>query len=303
MRTLVTGGAGFIGSHIVDLLIAGGHRPLVVDDFSTGRRENLHASAEVVELDIAHEGLAAVLDHFGPDAVVHQAAQPAMPRSLAEPLLDCRSNILGTLNLLECCRQSGVRRVVMASSAAVYGEPEQVPLQENAATRPLSPYGLSKLTAEAYGQLYNRLHGMDVVALRYANVYGPRQDTRGEAGVVCLFITQMLQAQQPVIHGDGRQTRDLVFVEDVARANLLALAPEVPSGVYNVGRGTGTDILTLFDLLNRGRLPRVHSGPRPGDIRHSVLDSSAFQRVSGWRALVPLDEGLARTVAHFQTGG
>jgi len=303
MRTLVTGGAGFIGSHTVDLLIAREHEVVVVDDLSTGRRENVHREAMLVEMDIADPELSTLFSSDQFDAVVHLAAQPSVPRSIQEPLYDGRVNILGTINLLECCRHSGVGRFVFASSAAVYGDPERVPIPETAATRPLSPYGLTKLTAESYLRLYHDLFGLETVALRYANVYGPRQDALGEAGVVCLFVTQILNGQQPLIHGDGLQTRDFVYVEDIARANLLALGPDIPAGVYNAGGGRASTIIKLFDLISGGRAPRVHADPRPGDIRDSVLEVSTARRALAWQVTIPLADGLQRTWAHFSPVG
>jgi UDP-glucose 4-epimerase len=299
MNVLVTGGAGFIGSHIVDLLIEADHRVWVVDDLSTGRRENVHAAAAFEELDIATAGLARVFEQARPFAVVHQAAQPSVPRSIQEPLLDARTNIVGTVNLLECCRRFGVQRIVFASSAAVYGKPEQIPLTEGAATRPLSPYGVAKLAAERYLSLFHELFGLEAIVLRYANVYGPRQDAHGEAGVVSIFVNQVLTGDQPVIHGDGGQTRDFVYVADIARANLAALQPEAKSGIYNVGSGTGTSISKLFELVATGRVRPRHGPTRPGDIRHSVLDPSVIEQAFGWRVETRLAEGLAATMTYF----
>jgi UDP-glucose 4-epimerase len=300
MKILVTGGAGFIGSHIADLLVEQGHEMVVVDDLSTGRRENVHPAAAFEELDIAAADLAHIFERYRPAAVVHEAAQPSVPRSIEDPLLDTRTNVLGTVNLLECCRRFGVRRFVFASSAAVYGEPERIPLPETAPTRPLSPYGLAKLTGERYAKLFHKLFGLDTVILRYANVYGPRQDANGEAGVVSVFADQILAGKRPLIHGDGRQTRDFVFVKDIARANLLALQPEAPAGTYNVGSGVATSVAELFDLLAAGRIQPRYGPSRRGDIRHSVLDPSAIEQALGWRAETPLPDGLAETVASLQ---
>ena len=300
MQIMITGGAGFIGSHIADLLIEDGHTVVVVDNLSTGRRENLPPAAAFVELDITDPALEALFQQKPFDAVCHQAAQPSVPRSLAEPLFDGRVNILGTLHLLECCRRYGVGRFVFASSAAVYGNPLQIPIREDAPPRPLSPYGLAKLTAEGYLRLYHNLFGVEAIALRYANVYGPRQDAHGEAGVVAIFADKMLAGEQPVIDGDGEQTRDFVFVTDVARANLAALAHDVPAGVYNVGSGIATSINRLFDLLSASRFPRRHGPARPGDIHHSLLDSAALHAACDWRPTVPLAEGLAHTWAHLE---
>ena len=299
MKVLVTGGAGFIGSHIVDLLVEQDHRVIVVDDLSTGRRENVHPAATFVELDIAAAGLAAIFEHHQPTAVVHQAAQPSVPRSIQEPVLDTRTNILGTVNLLHCCRRFGVQRFTFASSAAVYGEPEMIPLPETATTRPLSPYGLAKLAGEGYLDLFHRLDGLETIVLRYANVYGPRQDAHGEAGVVSIFIDRVLAGERPVIHGDGCQTRDFVYVGDIARANVMALAPGAPVGIYNAGSSVATSVAELFDLIAAGRVEPLQGPPRPGDIRHSVLNSALIERALGWRAETPLPVGLAATLAHF----
>ena len=296
MRVLVTGGAGFIGSHIVDLLIGEGHQVTVVDDLSTGRLENIHPDATFVKMDIASPALGTFFDF---DAVVHQAAQPGVPRSLADPLFDAKVNIVGTVALLELCRQRNVRRFVFASSAAVYGTPEQLPIPEDAPKSPLSPYGLAKLSAERYTLLYHQLYGLETVALRYGNVYGPRQDACGEAGVVSIFINDVLQGKQPEIHGDGLQTRDFVYVADIARANLLALAPETPTGVFNVGSGVATHIVDLFDMINNGRMLQVFGPARSGDIRDSVLDVTAIHHALNWSAAVHLAEGLAKTWEYF----
>lgn len=299
MHVLVTGGAGFIGSHIVDLLIEQDHRVVVVDNLSTGRRENVHPAAAFEELDIATAELTQVFEQHLPAAVVHQAAQPSVPRSIQEPLLDALTNVLGTVNLLECCRRFGVQRFVFASSAAVYGEPEEIPLRETASARPLSPYGLAKLTGERYVDLFRQLFGLGAVVLRYANVYGPRQDAHGEAGVVSIFCNQILAGKQPVIHGDGRQTRDFCYVKDIARANVMALQPDAATGVFNVGSGMATSIAELFDLIAGGRVQPRYGAPRAGDIRHSLLDPTAIQRALGWRSETRLEEGLAATLSYF----
>lgn len=299
-KTLVTGGAGFIGSHVVDLLVAQGHRVVILDDLSTGRREYIHPDTEFIQVDISSPRVKGVIERHDLDAVIHLAAQPAVAPSIQDPLFDCRVNILGTLNLLGSCARNKVRRFVYASTAAVYGEPGQLPLTESAPTCPRSPYGLSKLTAERYLRLYHDLFGLETVTLRYGNVYGPRQSTIGEAGVICLFITQMLRGEQPVIHGDGLQTRDFVYVSDIARANLMALSPDAPPGVYNVSTGVGTAIASVFDALAGGRFARFHGEPRPGDVRHSALDPTAIRRTMGWQPTVPLSDGLAFTEEFFQ---
>lgn len=299
MRVLVTGGAGFIGSHIVERLIARGHAVTVLDSLSTGRLENVHPAASFVQADITDPHLPRTLAGESFDAVIHQAAQVSVMRSIDDPMFDAQVNFVGTLRLLEHCCRTDVKHFVFASSAAIYGNPRVIPVAEDAPTQPLSPYAMSKLAAEEYLRKRVCRSDLKIVILRYANVYGPRQSARGEAGVVCAFMRQTLAGQATLIHGDGRQTRDFVYVDDVAEANLLALKSDAPSGVYNVGTGQSTSILELHHLLVGTASPRRHIPPRLGDVRHSALDNTAIQSALGWRPSVSLVDGLAHTWRHF----
>jgi UDP-glucose 4-epimerase len=302
MKIVVTGGAGFLGSHVVDAYVAKGHEVLVIDNLETGKRENVHAQARLVEMDVNDPALVDLFEAERPDVVNHHAANASVSRSVREPLYDAQQNILGTLHLLEAARLAGVGRFIYISSGgAMYGNPEYLPMDENHPAAPVSPYALSKHTGERYVQMYHREHGLPWISLRYGNAYGPRQDPYGEAGVIAIFCQNLLDGQVPEIHWDGEQTRDFVYVGDCARANVLAL--EAGTGqAYNVSTGVGTSINALFDSLmaitDRRLEPR--RGPRrPGDARHSYLDCTKIERELGWRVETSLDEGLARTWQYF----
>ncbi|MFZ5634575.1 MAG: NAD-dependent epimerase/dehydratase family protein [Bacillota bacterium] len=298
MKVLVTGGAGFIGSHIVDALVDGGARAAVLDDLSTGMLENIKKEVNFYHGDLRdREFVFRCLQRERPGVIIHQAAQVSVPKSLADPAEDARVNIVGSLNLLEAARAGGVKKVVYASSAAVYGAPEHLPADERHPVRPISGYGLSKYAVERYLDLYRDLYGLDYTVLRYANVYGPRQDARGEGGVVAVFIDRLLRGEQPVIFGDGRQTRDFVCVSDVVRANLCAI--EGGSGMtFNIGTGRPVTVNRLFDILKEvagcSGSP-LYGSPRPGDIRDSWLDCGRAESVLGWTAGVDLEQGLRYT--------
>lgn len=299
MKVLVTGGAGFIGSHVVDAYLERGDTVVIVDDLSTGREVNLNAQAKLVKMDIRLPALEAVFAEHKPEIVNHHAAQIDVRHSVADPVRDAEINVLGSINLLECARRHGVRRVVYASSGgAVYGEPVSLPCTEDHPAHPICPYGASKYAVEHYLFLYAQLYGLDYAILRYANVYGPRQDPLGEAGVAAIFTAQMLAGDEIVIFGDGEQSRDFVYVGDIARANLLAT--DYPaSGLWNIGTGVGTSINRLFALLRQatgyGREGR-HGPDRPGETRHIYLDASRAAAELGWSPSVDLAEGLRRTV-------
>lgn len=303
MRVLVTGGAGFIGSHLVDALLAEGHDVEVVDDLSRGRRDNLDPRARLHVTSVADPAVAEILAAARPEVVFHQAAQIDVRRSVAEPVVDAAINVLGTVNLLQACADAGVRRIVFASSGgAIYGDTDDVPTPETHYPRPASPYGAAKLSGEAYCGVYAALYGVEYVSLRYANVYGPRQDAHGEAGVVAIFADRLLRGETPTVNGDGRQTRDYVHVDDVVRANLCAAA-SVEGGEYNVGTGVETDVLTLYrliaDAVGTRRSPR-HGPARPGEQRRSCLDVRKAERILGWRPRIDLAEGIRDTVAWFR---
>lgn len=304
-RVLVTGGAGFIGSHVSDAFIARGDEVWIVDDLSSGKRENIPPAATFRELDIADPGLDAIFREAGGfDVVSHHAAQIDVRKSVMDPPFDARINVMGLLNLLECCRLHGTRRVVYVSSGGVvYGEPDVIPTPETFPKLPLSPYGVTKLTGEYYLNYYRAIHGMEYVALRYSNVYGPRQDPHGEAGVVAIFSTRLLRGEGLTIFGEGTQTRDYVYVGDVVAANLLASgvvmedAPGLDARAFNVGTGVATSVNQLADALESvagGGHGRTHAPARPGELQHSTLDVGKL-RATGWTPSRTLHEGLAET--------
>jgi UDP-glucose 4-epimerase len=297
MRVLVTGGAGFIGSHVAEALLEAGARVAVADNLSTGARENVPTAAAFYEVDITTPELGDILNITKPVAVVHLAAQAVAPVSLAQPCFDASVNISGTLNLLEASRRAGVRRVVYSSSAAVYGNPVYLPVDEAHPVQPISPYGASKYAAEMYLAVYRCLYGVEWVALRLANVYGPRQDTAGEGGVVAVFCRRLREGAEPEIFGNGEQTRDFIYVKDVASAVLAALK-RGGGEALNIGTGKGTSVTELLEVLQKvsGRQtkPRFRP-PRPGDIRHSVLNPAKARTALAWTARYSLAEGLKQT--------
>jgi UDP-glucose 4-epimerase len=303
MHVLVTGGAGFIGAHSVRALLERGHKVTVLDDLSHGRREAVPKGADVVVLDIRAPELLPLFESRRFDAVLHLAAQMDVRKSVADPLYDAAINVLGTLNLLEAARRVATKRFVFASSGgAVYGEQDVYPAPETHARRPASPYGVSKLCGEEYLAHYALTHGLSALALRYANVYGPGQDPHGEAGVVAIFLNKLLAAETATINGDGLQTRDYVYVGDVARANLLALESRV-AGALNIGTGIETTVAELAQQLAKhaGVPPRFVNGPaKPGEQRRSSVDVTAAKAALKWKPAISLDQGLALTAAAFR---
>ena len=307
MKVLVTGGAGFIGSHVVDRCLAAGHQVVVVDDLSTGHRSRLDGRARFHEVSIGSPELADVFAVERPDVVNHQAAQVEVRRSVDDPIHDAQINIIGSLNLLQCCRRFGVERVIYASSGgAVYGDAVVIPTPEDHPTRPASPYGISKLAVEHYLACWQELYGIRTLALRYANVYGPRQSPFGEAGVVAIFAHRLLRGEEAVINGDGRQTRDYVYVGDVAAANGRAIECAEITGALNVGTGVETDVIELFERLRVAAgvsaAPR-HGPPKPGEQRRSAIDPRRAAERLGWRPTVALADGLRLTVEHMRSDG
>jgi len=305
-RILVTGGAGFIGSHVADRLAAAGHDVAVVDNLSTGRREFVPAQANFYQYDINSPEAAELIRAWRPEALVHHAAQMNVRFSVADPVADARENILGSLNLLQAAAEAQVQRIIFASTGgAIYGDEAPIPARETDSPWPDSPYGIAKLAVEHYLRYYQQEYGLTTISLRYANVYGPRQNGLGEAGVVAIFIEKFLAEEQPIINGDGLQTRDFVYVADVVAANLLAL--DYPrSGTFNIGTGHETDILTIYlklQELAHSPLGPVHGPAKPGEQRRSALDAGLARETLGWEPLVPLEEGLARTFEAFRQRG
>jgi UDP-glucose 4-epimerase len=304
VRALVTGGAGFIGSNLVDALAARGHEVTVVDDLSTGRRENLEAAvaagAELVESDI--RDVAAMRDLFAraePEAVFHLGAQIDVRKSAADPAWDASINVVGTINALQAARAAGVRRFVNTSTGgAVYGEGQIIPAPESHPVAPEAPYGQSKFSAEGYCELFRRLHGLSAVSLRYGNVYGPRQDPLGEAGVIAIFCGRLLAGERPIVFGDGLQTRDYVHVDDVVAANLAAVESDA-SGAFNVGTGIETTVLQLVEALAPladGPFEPEHQPPRSGEVQRIALDCARAREELGWESQVRLEDGLTQTL-------
>jgi len=297
VRPIVTGGAGFIGSHVAEALLARGDEVHVLDNLASGRPENVPAGAELHEADIREPD--AVFDAVKPELVFHLAAQASVSVSVKEPEFDAQVNVLGTVAVLEAARRHGAQVVFSSTGGAIYGECE-MPANETWERRPLSPYGTSKLSGEEYLAAWNRLHGTRHVALRYGNVYGPRQDPHGEAGVVAIFLRAVSDGRRPTIFGDGSQERDYVYVGDVARATLAAA--KLDGGVINIATGVPTSVVQLVDAMRRatGREIDPEHGPeRLGDLQRSVLDASLAERELGWRPEVSLEDGLRETWRFF----
>jgi UDP-glucose 4-epimerase len=306
MKIVVTGGAGFIGSHVVDAYLADGHEVFVVDDLSSGKESQVNPKAHFHRLDILDPALPRLFARISLDVLCHHAAQMDVRRSVADPAFDARVNILGLIHLLEACKGAKIKKVIFASSGgAVYGEQEIFPAAEEHPKRPVSPYGVAKLAGEYYLDYYRQAFAIPYVALRYANVYGPRQNALGEAGVVAIFINALLAGRAPTINGDGRQTRDFVYVGDVVAANLLALKASY-AGPLNVGTGRETDVVTLCrrlcDQLG-SKVEPVHGPAKRGEQRRSSLDSSRAGKELGWQPRISLEEGLEKTVAFCREAG
>jgi UDP-glucose 4-epimerase len=300
MSVLVTGGAGFIGSNIVDMLLERGYDVVVIDNLSTGKKENIHKKATFDLADITKKTqLQKIFEKEDITVVIHQAAQVDVRKSIEDPCFDAKTNILGSLNLLEVAVENGVEKFIYASSGgAVYGEPENLPVNENHPIHPLSPYGESKYTVERYLDVYKALHGLRSVSLRYGNVYGPRQDPFGEAGVIAIFASKILRGERPVIFGDGEQSRDYVYVGDVVEANMSALEKNV-EGVFNIGTEKQTSVndikTTLLKELQSDIKP-TYEKPIKGEVRHISLDISKAKKELGWRPKVHLDEGISKYI-------
>jgi len=304
MRILVTGGAGFIASHITDAYLAAGHKLAVVDDLSRGKLEQVNGKARFFKADVRDKArLEKVFRSFRPEIVNHHAAQIDLRKSVADPAMDAMINIIGSVNVLELALKSRAKKVIFASTGgALYGEQDYFPADEDHPIRPLSPYGIAKRAVELYLFYYRAVHGLDYVSLRYSNVYGPRQDPRGEAGVVAIFAQKLWSKAAPTINGSGRQTRDYVFVGDVVAANLAALKRGV-SGPFNIGTGKETTVNEIFSVLNKkigAKAKPVHGPAKKGEQKRSVLDNRLARKVLGWKPKVNLAAGLRLTAQSFK---
>ena len=305
MRIIVTGGAGFIGSHIVDALVAASHEVVIIDNLwehGGGRRENVNQGATFVHMDIRDEGIGQFFKDFRPDIVCHHAAQHSVAIGSRDPQFDASVNVLGLLNVLDAAAASGTRKVIFASSAATYGDLDHLPVTEASPQRPVSPYGITKMVAEHYLRFYKTQHGLDYTALRYGNVYGPRQDPNGEAGVIAIFIGKFMSHSGVRIDWDGEQTRDYVYVGDVVRANLAALT-RGSGEIYAIGTGEKTSVNAIYDALcaASGFVAPIDRAPRrAGDIRDVYFDPAKAARELEWTAATNLTKGIAVTYAHFR---
>jgi UDP-glucose 4-epimerase len=299
MKVLVTGGAGFVGSHLVDALVEQQHEVTVVDVLGEGSIKYIHPEAKFYEIDIRSEALDQVFQKHQPEIVFHLAAQSTVPPSIKNPMYDQSVNIGGTIQVLEMMRKYNGKKIIYSSSAAVYGEPVSLPIQEEHPIKPLSPYGLSKYVAEQYIELYNRMYGIDYTTFRYANIYGPRQTPEGEGGVVSIFVDKVLKGETPTINGDGRHTRDYIFVKDVVAANIAAMDKGSQS-VVNISTGNAVSVSELLELIGQAVEKEVNPiyGPeRAGDIVHSTLDPGKAHEALNWKAVNQLLDGLKKTIS------
>lgn len=305
MNILVTGGAGFIGSHIVDALIEHGHTVFIYDDLSSGKQVNIHPEATFIQGDIRDtETLTHVFSENTFDAVFHLAAQINVRKSIDNPLFDAETNILASLNLIHLAATRGVKKFVFSSTGGVmYGDTDMRPTPETHNEDPLSPYAIAKLSIDKYLAFYQEIHGMQTISLRYGNVYGPRQNPHGEAGVVSIFLSKMLANEQPLINGDGNQSRDYIYVQDVVRANMAALENGSASGIYNIGTGKETTVNEIFSLLNilvNNAFQEIHAPAKPGEQRTSSLDATRAKKELAWQPEVSLEDGLKQTFEWFK---
>ncbi|MFN8388264.1 MAG: NAD-dependent epimerase/dehydratase family protein [Anaerolineales bacterium] len=303
-KIVVTGGAGFIGSHVVDRFLEKGFEVVILDDLSTGRSSNINPKAKLYKMDIRDPKVREIFEAERPDFISHHAAQMDVRRSVAQPLFDADVNILGSINLIECAKEFGVKRFIYISTGgAVYGEPEYVPCDEAHPINPICQYGASKHTVEHYLFMYHVNYGLKYTVLRYPNVFGPRQDPHGEAGVVAIFTGKMMAGEPLVINGDGEQTRDFVYVSDCAQANYLAATVEHQPGIYNIGWGVPTSVNQIFTALAKATeypLPAGYGPAKVGETRHIYLNASKARNDLGWSATVNLDEGMRKTVEYFK---
>lgn len=303
MRVCVTGGAGFIGSHLVDRLIALGHTVLVIDNLTTGVREFVNPKATFIEMDVRDANIESIFADFKPQVVFHEAAQTMVPASMENPKMDCDVNLLGLVNILEASRKHKVEHFLMPSSAAVYGDLDTLPLTEDMIGKPTSFYGLTKLTGEGYLRIYEQAFGLKTVCFRYSNVYGPRQGDGGEGGVISIFTRLINEGQGLTIFGDGEQTRDFIYVDDVVEANIKAMNHPELTGIYNISTNTSTSVnklMSYFKSISNKDLPVYYEAERTGDIRHSRLCNQKAKVDFDFLATVDLERGLRDTISYFK---
>jgi UDP-glucose 4-epimerase len=294
---LVTGGAGFIGSHLVDKLLRRGNKVSVIDNLSTGKRKNLNKKAKLYKIDIQSKAIKKIFEKEKPEVVFHLAAQASVVNSVKNPVKDATSNVLGTINLLNNCVKYKVKKIVYSSTGgALYGDPDYLPADERHPVKPLCPYGQSKAVGEQYILLYNRLYGLNYLILRYSNVYGPRQDPLGEAGVIAIFIKKVLENKRPIIFGDGKQTRDFIYVDDVVNANLF-----LKRGIFNIATEKETSVNHITEMILRGLKSKIsprHDKPREGEVKNIYLDIRKARRQK-WKPIIGIDEGIKKTINYF----
>jgi len=304
MKILVTGGAGFVGSHLVDKLITQGNKVIVVDNLSTGKKENINKKAKFYKLDICSPKIFEVFKKEKPEIVFHLAAQVNVRRSIEDPINDAKINILGSLNILDACRKFKVKKIIFSSTGgAIYGDAKIVPTKENYPPKPESPYGIAKLTIENYLDFYKKVYGLNYISLRFANVYGPSQDPKGEAGVVAIFTNKLLKGERPTIFGDGKQTRDFIYVDDVVSALIKSMNYKGKETIFNVGTGIETSVNQLFKLISKIlgiKIKPIYAPPKPGELKRSCLDISKFKRELKWQPKYNLEEGLKETIKWFK---
>jgi len=303
MNIIVTGGGGFIGSNVVDALVKKGHKVAVVDDLSTGKKENLNPNAQFFNIDLREKNaLEEVFQNSKPEIIYHIAAQIDVRKSAADPAFDASVNIIGSINLFELAVKYNVRRIIFSSTGgALYGEPENLPADENTLVAPLAPYGVSKYCTEQYLNYFKRMYGIERVILRYANVYGPRQDPLGEAGVIAIFTGRILNGENPIIYGDGTQTRDYIYVEDIVKANLLAM--DGNEGIYNIGTGIETsvnELVKMFSTVLNKDIKPVYEPPRKGEVQRIALYGTKANKELGFRPQFSLEEGLRKTIKWYE---
>ena len=302
MKTLITGGAGFIGSHLVDKLIQKGNKVIVIDNLSTGKKENLNPKVKFYKIDICSPKISQIFKIEQPEIVFHFAAQISVKKSIEDPIEDAKINILGTLNVLENCKKYKVKKIIFASSIGVYGESKNLPVKENHSLNPLTPYPIAKLTIEKYLNYYKN-QGLDFVSLRYANIYGPRQNSEmGEGGVVAIFINKILKEEKPIIFGSGNQTRDFLYVDNAVEAAILAIKAK-PGSIYNVGSNKETSIKNLLKIISKilnKKIEPIFQPFQQGEVIRSRVDYSKIKKELGWQPKYNLEKGLRKTIEWFK---